>query len=431
MKFLSVISLLSLFTFSAAAQTMHQAILGALNPEVTEKEGTATFQIQLVPAAQEVVAVQLDVSGITATAGEDFVPVTEALVFQPGEMVKYVDVAIVDDEKDEMPRESFHGVLDATSDNVTVPDPIKIVDIIDDEDIFDMKNVSVVEPDEDGDKFIQLTLTREYPSHEDIELDISAFDMSATDPNDYVTNWPTTIIEKDKLSVTLDVGIVGDKIPEKDEQFGVTVKGVNKEITMLNPAVRVTIIDNDEGKLAIRFYATSLHSGDGVVLRERYDSGLMPLTKVENGQGVFYKAGPVVPEYKFYVPDMHEFRSIPGPFSIVNFSGIEDGVENSSLHYSIDEKKMRCQLAAPVWMDCFFPKIHQLMHVEDIHPDDEQMPGFNFITSKFEKVDESTPEGLVLGRQYTETTMSIPDPMVNDSKEYLEIEIMLVPEDSL
>ncbi|HEY9171211.1 MAG TPA: Calx-beta domain-containing protein [Verrucomicrobiae bacterium] len=62
-----------------------------------ESGGSATFTVELVPSNSVPVTVDYEAVGGTATAGEDFVPVTGSLVFPPGVTIQSVDVPVLDD----------------------------------------------------------------------------------------------------------------------------------------------------------------------------------------------------------------------------------------------------------------------------------------------------------------------------------------------
>lgn len=78
-------------------------------------------------------------------------------------------------------------------------------------------------------------------------------------------------------------------------------------------------------------------------------------------------------------------------------------------------------------MPCHFATIHGLMRLEDVHPNDQQLPGSNMLADGFEKVEDADEDGVVVGRKTFEGTVPLPDPNVTDAKEYLTIEIMLIP----
>lgn len=100
---------------------------------VSEGAGAVQLTVRLSVAREEVVTVRLTTSAGSATDPADFHGVDQTVTFEPGETVKSVAVAIVDDPDAET-QETFTAALSAPV-GATVADPDAVVTIIDNDGI--------------------------------------------------------------------------------------------------------------------------------------------------------------------------------------------------------------------------------------------------------------------------------------------------------
>jgi len=76
----------------------------------SESDGIATFNVDLIPEAEEIVTVNYATSDDTASEGLDYSATSGSLLFNIGERTKQIDVPIIDDG-DEEPAEKFNLTL--------------------------------------------------------------------------------------------------------------------------------------------------------------------------------------------------------------------------------------------------------------------------------------------------------------------------------
>lgn len=415
----------------AYAQEIIQASVSAL-PEISETSGLATFQVELDKASTGPVVLSFATKGHDAQANQDFVPRTEVLTFSPGEVLKMVEVVIIDDLIDEEPEELFQADIVSSNPNVVVIKPFALVKIIDNEEFFDIQNVTVTEPDV-VEALAEMEIRRDFPSTERVILQIASVDQSAKAGEDYAPYLEQVVFQPEELSKTLKLKVLGDKKPELKEFFSLQVEGIGVDIQMKNPLPMVNIEDAD-GVLAVRFDSKIEMAVRGSFsLHETFSAGPVRLSLARNEGEEFYYSGSVVPAYKFFIPGRMTFPSSPGEFSIKKLSGVSDGfldVESAVLHYVIGPRELKCRFAAPPWVPCNWPRVHGLMRVEDIHPNSEQLPGINMLATGFEKVEKASEEGVIVGRKSFEGAVPLPDPNVDDAEEDLVIEIMLIEDET-
>ena len=218
--------------------------LSMRDAEEGEGQGELTFTLTLSDKAEEEVRVQALTlpdgnaspdSAITETSlGQDYVPKTEWVVFEPGDTTKSFDVTIVDDHIDE-PVETFSVRLASPSSNVWLSDDAAIATgtINDNDQPMEARisrQVKRVDENQSGavEFAVELTHTDTLGSERDTKLFWTATPGTATEGADYEKphgqDQGTLEIPVGHLTGTIEVNLIDDKnLEERFETFTVAL----------------------------------------------------------------------------------------------------------------------------------------------------------------------------------------------------------------
>ncbi|HEY6803043.1 MAG TPA: FG-GAP-like repeat-containing protein [Pyrinomonadaceae bacterium] len=193
----------------------------------------------------------------TAHAGQDYVPVSGTLHFNPGESYKIVPISLIDDNITE-PTESFFFNLSHSLDGSDIGAPNgSRVTIIDDDVLvnavvkFESTNVSVGEG-----SHIIFNVVRTNNLQTTVSVDYTAADASATSNCatvngaassrcDYLETHGTLTFAPDETSKAVSIPLVDDAYVEGDETFTVVLSNVVGGTLGTPSSMQATIHDND------------------------------------------------------------------------------------------------------------------------------------------------------------------------------------------
>ncbi|KAK7592838.1 hypothetical protein V9T40_007590 [Parthenolecanium corni] len=198
------------------------------SPNVAVKENIGQFDVTVCRYGdlRSEVKVRVDSVDGSAKQGEDYVPIREVLIFSPFENEKKVTVKIIDDNKWEPDEEFFLRLtlLTKRDENVRLGNyPIMEVTIIDDDEpgIIMFQKRGLVVKESAGS--ISIPVVRLRGADGTVSAKWKTVDKSAIAGRDYIGGEGEIIFKHNEIKQNLDISIIDDLAPEKDEYFEVVL----------------------------------------------------------------------------------------------------------------------------------------------------------------------------------------------------------------
>jgi hypothetical protein len=209
--------------------------------DADEGDPSCRFRIHLNLLNGAPVTVQYATASGSATAGEDFQPVSGTVTFLPGSFEAFVDVPILQDVIDE-PTEVYTFQLSAPQ-NGTLGVGAASGGIRDDDGPFvSIGDVSTFEGDS-GQHIVNLTVTLSAPSVGEVIVSYGPAQGTALPGLDYLQAGGQVTIAPGALTATVAAVVLGDTLDEPDERFYVRISA--QGATALGTGGIVTIRDDD------------------------------------------------------------------------------------------------------------------------------------------------------------------------------------------
>lgn len=205
------------------------------------------FSVSLSEPTSVPVSVDFSTTGLTATAGVDFVPAAGTLQFEPGETSKLIRLQVIGD-LDVEPDETFQVTLSAASGGV-IADGAAIGTIINDdvqaESLVSISDATVTEPDA-GDDTVSATflVTLNQPSDAPVSVSYATADGTAVAGEDYEAASGQISFAAGETSKTITIRILGDAQAESNQQFFVTLSDPVGAVLAAATGTGI-IVDND------------------------------------------------------------------------------------------------------------------------------------------------------------------------------------------
>jgi len=207
------------------------------------------FAVSLSAVSEDDIAVDFATSDGTATAGVDYISVSDTLSIPAGNTSVFLQVAIVGDTTVE-PDETF---------TLTLSDPINAelqtataTGTINNDDVdtpvesnLSIGDVTALEGNT-GATDLSVTVTVNPASSEAINLDVATTDGSAEVGSDYTEPATALTIPAGASSATITIPILGDTDEEPDETFTLTIGNATAGVITQGSAV-ITIVNDDTG----------------------------------------------------------------------------------------------------------------------------------------------------------------------------------------
>ncbi len=226
---------------------------------VQEFASEAVFSVSLTAAHVVPVTVQYASEDGTATAGEDYVPVANALTIPTGELSREIRVQIIDDaitEEDE----TFAVVLTSAA-NAALGDASGEATIVDD-DTYELTISDATVEESAGSARFEVTLNRANAAQLTTVM-YAMSDGTATAGQDYTSASGELTIAAGTSSANIDVAILDDDQAEDTETFTVTLSGAtNAEIS--DGTGQGTILDDDVPGLSVNGTSVREDAGPAV-----------------------------------------------------------------------------------------------------------------------------------------------------------------------
>jgi CHRD domain/Calx-beta domain len=188
---------------------------------VSESVGTVSVGLARVGGSAGSLTVGYSVTGLTATAGSDFVASQGLITFADGETFKTLNVSIIDDNLFELNPETVKLALSAVGDPDTLyHENLSILTINDDDPSprLSIGDVSAAEGNS-GNTFFVFPITISNPSAEAIQVTFGTSQFTAREGIDYLRANSLLVIPAGRTSSSITVSVRGDTIAEGDEIF--------------------------------------------------------------------------------------------------------------------------------------------------------------------------------------------------------------------
>jgi len=210
---------------------------------VAEDAGSVTVDVTLSEDSSETVTVDYELVGDTATAGDDFTSGSGTLTFAPGETTKPVTITVTDDGDDE-PDETLRLVLSNPSKALLgrITTTITITD--DDPPEVSIDDVSLAEGDRGLQRMV-FTVRLTSPAAMPVELWATPAPITARKWTDFLAVPSKVRFAPGQTEQTHTVYILGDRKPEPDETFSVTLTLRKGTVEIVKGTGIGTILNDD------------------------------------------------------------------------------------------------------------------------------------------------------------------------------------------
>lgn len=222
----------------SATSNPYFVINDALVSEGNSGSTNAVFTVKLSSASTKVVTVNYATANQTATAGSDYTASNGILTFNPGEIEKTINVAVLGDTISESDETFLVNLLNPTNAAISDNQGIGLI-LNDDTPTISINDITVVEgQDSQG----TLTISLNSISTKAVTVNYSTTAGTATTNSDFTAIAGTLTFNPGDTSKTLNVPILNDSLNEADEKFTVTLTNPTN-VVLGKSTSNVTITD--------------------------------------------------------------------------------------------------------------------------------------------------------------------------------------------
>jgi hypothetical protein len=216
----------------------------AANSSGIESASPAKLAVSLNEVSASVVTVDYKVQGGTALGGVDYILKSGTLTFSPGELTKYIEVVIVNDEYLES-NETIQVIIDSLYNAKSGGQSSHIFTIIDDDSLPSVKFAAATSSGNEDTATASLVVTLDQPSADPVTVTAAISGGSATNTQDYTLGTTLVTFNPGETSKTVTLNIIDDLFYETSETIEVTLSNpVNAKPG--SPMVHTfTLADND------------------------------------------------------------------------------------------------------------------------------------------------------------------------------------------
>ncbi|CAF3909684.1 unnamed protein product, partial [Rotaria sp. Silwood1] len=234
-------------------QTIATIEFASSNYAVLEREQRVTVDVVRYGATDSVVRFRLDTIDGTATAGEDYIKLSEEFKMEPGELEKKITINVIDDNQWE-PDETFFVKLSLADEAETHiklgTKTIALITIINDDEPGDIEFEEVITLVKESVGNAEIKVVRVNGADGRVTVHYRTEDIDATGKKDYEHVVDKELVfEHGEISKVIAISIIDDFEAEKDESFAVELfdpKGGAK--LGKHSKTVVTIINDDDYK---------------------------------------------------------------------------------------------------------------------------------------------------------------------------------------
>jgi subtilisin family serine protease/subtilisin-like proprotein convertase family protein/DNA-binding cell septation regulator SpoVG len=204
---------------------------------------TAVFTVSLLAARTEAVTVNYATAANTAAAGVDFLSTAGTLTFLPGETAKTVSVAVAGDRFNEPDEALFLNLSNAVG--ALIGDSQGKATIGNDDAVPSLSIADVFQIEgNSGLRYVSFVLTLSEVSGQNIVVNYSTADGTASSASDYSARSGTATIYAGSTSLTMSITVTVDTVAEGTELFYFNMTSATNAILTDDQAIG-TIYDDD------------------------------------------------------------------------------------------------------------------------------------------------------------------------------------------
>jgi hypothetical protein len=253
------------FSSCDATKTTGSAQLGAANYKVIEDVGVLTVPVLRIGGSLGALTVDYSTVGITAEAGQDFVPISGSLTFANGETSKTLEIAILDDAVNE-PEETFALVLKSTTSTEAVGSPGAAIFTVQDHNTVPSLTLTPqsVNEGDSGTTGSIFTVTLSAATGRTVSVDYSSSGVTATAGVDFQQVSGSLTFQPKMTVRSITLPVIGDLSDEPDETFQLSLQNPTNASLQVAGAIG-TIVDNDPPPQASIADATVVEGNSGTI----------------------------------------------------------------------------------------------------------------------------------------------------------------------
>jgi len=213
-----------------------------------EADGVAFVEVEINGLSDKIISVDYatDISGGSATADDDYAPITDQLTWGAGdEETKTIVVNITDDSIDENDEEFSISLMNAV--NASIDENLSTVTIFDNDTAsISIADAMVTEGDDLETPTMTFLVSLSTESSQDVNFEYSTTDVTALDTGDYTGVTGSGTITAGSLTTTIEVEIIGDDTDEgAEETFEIELDNITSGISQDDLIAIGTVIDDD------------------------------------------------------------------------------------------------------------------------------------------------------------------------------------------
>lgn len=255
---LRVLALLGVASGSAGAAEPFEFRVRFAGSGVSEPDPVARVQVLRTADADHPVSVDILTEPLTASPDQDYTPVTGTVTFQPGELLRLVEIPILNDGDTE-PFETFRVVLrHAAEGTISATEGAAVVTITDNDPGFALESRHVNTAEGDGEVRLGVRRGTDRPGRISVDYTVSA--GTATAGLDFEPARGTLSFDTHEPIQAIRIPIHDDSARELAEEFAVVLSNPTPGTSLGQPAVAsVRIADND---LGVNFASSTAQVGE-------------------------------------------------------------------------------------------------------------------------------------------------------------------------
>lgn len=191
--------------------------------------------------------IDFEVTGLSATEGEDFLGTSGTLLIPAEDVLGHVAVVVNGDTQVEggnRRQESVRLALSNASDNIRLAQSVAFGHIFDDEPVLTIRHEISAQIAE-GDVTQTFIVALDRPAVESVTFDYMTLNQSATEGSDYGAQSGTLTLFTGDTEAQIIVDILHDDQHENDEQFSVVISNLVGNVRLGLAAAESTIVDDD------------------------------------------------------------------------------------------------------------------------------------------------------------------------------------------
>ncbi len=210
----------------------------------TEFDGTMPVSITLSTLSDIGATVDYTVVAATAKPGEDYTAVSGTATFGPGEVVKVIQVPIIDDEELEN-EESFTFVLSNPS-NFELGEPASsVITILDNDSTPIVNMVAPLVQGLESDEFVSFDVVLSQPFGLPVRAVLDWDEGTASDGVDFKKNTEEIMFKPGQAVHTIEIPILADDVYERNEDLTVRLSEAENGTLGENTETLIKIIEDD------------------------------------------------------------------------------------------------------------------------------------------------------------------------------------------